>query len=136
MRVTFIDDYHDGTLFNMTRLGHGKFLPWREVTRLADIVGGVRIDLARPLALIQLYVDLAADLPSVDVDPVLIGQALTNLVENATKYAPEDTTGQAERRMVHLTVDDDGPGIPRTERERVFEMFHRAVTGDGVRLAC
>lgn len=61
---------------------------------------------------------------------------LTNLVENATKYASEDTTGQAERRMVHLTVGDGGLGIPRTEWEHVFEMFHRAATRDGVRLAC
>ena len=73
--ITFIDDDHAGTLFDMTRLGHGKFLPWREVTRLADIVGGVRINTARPLALFQRRLDLAADLPSGNVDPVLIGHA-------------------------------------------------------------
>ena len=73
--ITFIDDDHAGTLFNMTRLGHGKFLPWRQVTRLADIVGGVRINPARPLALFQRRLDLAADLPSGNVDPVLIGHA-------------------------------------------------------------
>lgn len=123
-----------GNLLNMTRLGHGKLLARREVIRLADIVGRVRVDLARPLAPFTLHLGLPGDLPAVTVDPVLICQALTNLVENATKYAPEGTTihitGQAIGLAVHLTVEDEGPGIPRAERQRVFEMFHRAVTGD------
>ena len=66
---------------------------------------------------------------------MLIGQALVNLLENATKYAPE---GSAIRVMaepapggVALTVADEGPGIPEAERGRVFDIFHRAVQGDG-----
>ncbi|AXC50762.1 sensor histidine kinase KdpD [Paracoccus suum] len=124
-----------GNLLNMTRLGHGKLLARREISRLTDIVGRVRADLARPLQNFDLRLDLPADLPPVLIDPVLIGQALTNLVENATKYAPDGTAiyiyGQADEAVVHLTVEDEGPGIPPAERRRVFEMFHRAVTGDG-----
>ena len=95
----------------------------------------MRTDLVRPLQHFQLHLDLPDTLPPASIDPVLIGQALTNLVENATKYAPEGSTihitAHQERAMVHLTVEDEGPGIPRAERRRVFEMFHRAVTGDG-----
>ncbi len=124
-----------GNLLNMTRLGHGKLLARREVTRLADVVGRVRTDLARPLARFRLDVNLPTDLPTVFVDPVLIGQALTNLIENATKYAPEGTaihiSGETEGNSVHLVVEDEGRGIALPERRRVFEMFHRAVTGDG-----
>ena len=124
-----------GNLLNMTRLGHGKLLAQREVTRLADAVGRVRTYLARPLAHFRLDLDLPDDLPPALIDPVLIGQALTNLVENATKYVPEGTiiniTGHLKGASVNLTVEDEGPGFPRAERRRVFEMFFRAVTGDG-----
>ncbi|MFD2816357.1 sensor histidine kinase [Paracoccus aerius] len=66
---------------------------------------------------------------------MLIGQAITNLLENATKYAPEGSTIRIAAEQapsgVALTVMDEGPGIPASERDRVFDIFHRAVQGDG-----
>jgi signal transduction histidine kinase len=53
-------------------------------------------------------------------------RAVTNVVENAVKYA-----GAARVRLVPLPtefaveIDDDGPGIPEVERERVFAPFYR-----------
>jgi signal transduction histidine kinase len=52
-----------------------------------------------------------------------------NLVENAVKYTPAATTVSVEVRRGRdgwqLTVADEGAGIPVTERERIFEKFHR-----------
>jgi two-component system OmpR family sensor kinase len=64
------------------------------------------------------------------------------LLDNACKYSPEGGTVTisvvAEGRRVRLTVADSGPGIPETERGRVFDRFHRATDqpgGSGLGLA-
>jgi len=73
----------------------------------------------------------AAD-ADVAADPQTVERILLNLVENAGKYA-----GEAPDRRVHiraaisgstvlLTVRDHGPGVPRSERNRIFHAFHRA----------
>ena len=63
-------------------------------------------------------------------DPVLIAQALSNLVENALKYAPEHGTIAVSARRdngnrLALAVADNGPGIASAERPKVVERFYR-----------
>jgi two-component system sensor histidine kinase KdpD len=123
-------------LLDMTRLGHGALKPNRATVDLRETVGRVRADLARTLARHPLVVDMPRDLPMLHVDPVLIGQALANVLENAAKYAPAGSairlSAQARgSREVQVSVDDEGPGIPEAERVAVFDLFHRAARGDG-----
>jgi len=128
-------DRYVQNLLDMTRLGHGALRPQRAAVDLREIVGRVRADLARPLAGHPVAVDVPAGLPMLDVDPVLIGQALANVVENAAKFAPAGgpITIAARRAgdAVEVVVGDTGPGIPPAEREAVFDAFHRAAGGDG-----
>lgn len=60
-------------------------------------------------------------------DRLQLSQLLRNLVDNASRHAHSsvrlDLTVSGE--VATITVDDDGPGIPETERERVFERFVR-----------
>ncbi|HEV7887011.1 MAG TPA: HAMP domain-containing sensor histidine kinase [Acidimicrobiales bacterium] len=59
-------------------------------------------------------------------DPHKLRQILTNLVENAIKYAPEGAItvmAQPSAGAVEFLVVDRGPGIPAVDRERVFERF-------------
>ncbi len=89
--------------------------------------------------------DADADL-RVRADPDRLGQCLTNLVENALKYAPAPTPVElaVERcgDTVVLHVRDHGPGIAPEEREAVFQLFQRgsaaplaSVSGSGIGLA-
>lgn len=62
-------------------------------------------------------------------DPVLLREAAANLIDNAVEYVPQHghitmRTG-VEGAHAFLEVEDDGPGIPPAERERVLERFYR-----------
>jgi two-component system sensor histidine kinase KdpD len=67
------------------------------------------------------------DLPLVKVDPVLIAQLLTNLLDNALKYSDDavDLSVQLDEGCVTTTVKDRGPGIAPADHERLFEPFVR-----------
>ena len=66
------------------------------------------------------------------MDSRLIMQVVVNLINNAIKYTPSESTirivTKTESSMVFVTVIDDGPGIPDEQKEHVFEMFY---TGTG-----
>ena len=70
----------------------------------------------------------------IDADPLLLREMLNNLLDNAIRYTQPG--GQVTVRVGYegsrprLSVEDNGPGIPETERSRVFERFYR-VLGTG-----
>jgi two-component system, OmpR family, sensor histidine kinase KdpD len=87
---------------------------------------------------------IPADLPAVVVDAKLIVQVLTNLFDNIAKYTPAGThvwvSGMADGKLVRVTVDDDGPGLPAGDPRRLFDKFKRgdeegAIVGVGLGLA-
>lgn len=62
----------------------------------------------------------------VDGDPDQLGRAITNLIENGLKFGTSVTVKlHVTDRMVHIDVQDDGPGIPEAEKSRVLEPFYR-----------
>jgi two-component system sensor histidine kinase KdpD len=68
---------------------------------------------------------------------VLFEQVLFNLLDNAAKYSPADTTisirSVRDRDTITLQISDEGDGIPPAELESVFDKFYRAQKGDHVR---
>ena len=122
-------------LLDMTRLGYGALVLRRTPVDLRELIGQVRADLARLIADHPIEMDIPRDLPALDADAVLIGQAMVNIVENATKYAPPQSpiriAGRAVNGFVFIAVSDQGPGIPPEDAERVFDLFYRVRHGDG-----
>lgn len=105
----------------------------------ADLVAHVRGVMASQERLFEargFRVELA--LPDAPLDALFDAQAmeliLVNLVENAVKYAGQESERtlrielDEEAGRAHLHALDRGPGIPERERERVFERFHRVET--------
>ena len=82
-------------------------------------------------------IDLGADLQPATVvaDPSLLDDMLSNLVDNALKYTPAGgtvtvTTGERGGKAF-VAVEDSGPGIPESERERVKQRFYRLPNSPG-----
>jgi heavy metal sensor kinase len=84
----------------------------------------------RPLAAAR-GVRLQSDGDGAEVlaDPDRLHQALTNLIENAIKFAPPggrvDVTSWTSAEEVGITVADDGPGIAAEDRAHIFDRFYR-----------
>jgi len=115
-------------LLDMSRIQAGAVDPKLVDTWLSEVVGPV-VRRARATPSSQVIdVDVPDSLPSVLVDPVRLDQVLTNLLDNARRYAGDGLIQVVGRRVdgaVELRVMDHGPGIPEAERERVFSQFYR-----------
>ncbi|MGC3960251.1 MAG: HAMP domain-containing sensor histidine kinase [Verrucomicrobiota bacterium] len=87
---------------------------------------GVKLEMSnvqRPMSNVELNVDGRS-----------IQQALVNLIDNAIKHSPKDATVivtledadlNSQPQTLNLSVSDTGPGIPVSEREKIFERFYR-----------
>lgn len=65
--------------------------------------------------------------PVVDGDPEILRRAFDNLVQNALRHCVREVhlTVAARERSAHILVRDDGPGVPRADRERIFHPRDR-----------
>jgi two-component system sensor histidine kinase TctE len=83
---------------------------------------------------VDLGFDADSQLVAVEGDPFLLREMLNNLLDNAVRYTQPG--GQVTVRVGRtrsspiVSIEDNGPGIPDTERSRVFERFYR-VLGTG-----
>ncbi|WP_081771705.1 ATP-binding protein [Paraburkholderia nodosa] len=116
----------------------------KEWHALDEIVGSAFARLGTSLDAHRTRTDLAAGLPLIELDAIAFERVLVNLIDNAVKYTPPGSTvtvrAHAVGDRVHVVVEDDGPGLPRIESERLFEAFARGVkessiTGVGLGLA-
>ncbi len=92
----------------------------------------------------EIKISAPDDLPLVKVDAELVQMAIANLVDNALKYAPADSTiaigmSSAGKKVI-ICVHDQGPGIAEDEQSRIFEKFYRGkndrkLKGTGMGLA-
>ena len=113
-----------------------------EVARLAvsDAIANAQ---ARRIDIGVAHADANAAAVVVQGQPEALRMMLRNLLDNAVKYTPEGgrvDIGIAQRDAgVELSVDDSGPGLPESERERVLDRFYRSgepqAPGSGLGLA-
>ncbi len=124
-------------LLDMTKLESGAIVPNTAPHDIGEIVGSALRRASKILVHHKVSLELAADLPMLELDAVLFEQVLFNLLDNAAKYAPADTTisirSHRDRDQVILQIVDEGEGIPPAELDSVFDEFYRAQKGDHVR---
>jgi two-component system, OmpR family, sensor histidine kinase KdpD len=120
-------------LLDMTRIESGALEVRASASAFDEIVDEATASLSGILPPERVAVHAEAELPLLFIDHVLVSQVLANLLENAERLSPEDTTIVVRARvapgsaatMAEISVEDTGPGIDREDRERVFEMFSR-----------
>ncbi|MGQ8630047.1 DUF4118 domain-containing protein [Agrobacterium sp. DKPNP3] len=123
-------------LLDMTRIGSGAMEPNFGLHFVGDMVGTAISRAAKIIVRHEIVLDIPSDLPMLKVDPVLFEQVLFNLIDNAAKYAPENTQIEIrswrQGKTIFLAVADAGPGIPPADLERVFDSFYRVRKTDHV----
>ena len=127
-------DRYIQNLLDMTRLGHGTLQLNRDwvdageivlaaVARVRKLFPAVPVQTALPEATVLLF-----------AHPALIEQALFNILENAARFSPPDAAvrvvARTEENRLLIDVSDRGPGIPESERKRIFDMFYSVARGD------
>ena len=124
-------------LLDMTRLEAGAVAPNLVQHDVGEIVATALTRAGKILAGHNVEIEVAPDLPPLDLDAVLFEQALFNLLDNAAKYAAVGTTiriqAWQDRGRVHLQILDEGDGIAKGDVELIFDKFYRARKGDRVR---
>ena len=124
-------------LLDMTKLESGAIKPNTALHDLGEIVATALQRASKILAQHRVELDMAADLPMVEVDAILFEQVLFNLLDNAAKYAQAGTIVRIrctrDQDRLRLDILDEGTGIPADELKLIFDKFHRAPKGDQVR---
>ncbi|MGH9083787.1 MAG: DUF4118 domain-containing protein, partial [Acidimicrobiales bacterium] len=100
-------------LLDMSRIQAGVLQPRSSVAPLAELVAGVVADLSSGLHGHTIAVHVFDDLPPVDADLMLITRVLTNLVENALRYSPNDSPVTIDATLttpdlIEVSVTDHG----------------------------
>jgi signal transduction histidine kinase len=128
-------------LLDISRLESGRLVLRRQMVDLVPLVKGVLEKVRMMETRLEATVDFPENLPHVYADPDKIEQVLTNLVENAAKYADPESlqvSGGLEGANVVVAVADRGEGIPSSDLPRVFTKFFRRAetrpTGSGLGL--
>ncbi|HEX3363394.1 MAG TPA: ATP-binding protein [Solirubrobacterales bacterium] len=128
-------------LLDVSRLESGAAEPHREPVELGDLLMAARESIGANGERVRLSLD--DDLPALSADPTQLERAFANLLENAVVHGEGQPVLVRSRlvgpRLV-VRVVDRGPGIPESQRERIFEPFYRAPgarpgSGSGLGLA-
>ena len=120
-------------LLDMSRIEGGALRPRREWYDPAELVREVVARLGPIVSDHPLHLTLPEAVPPIRIDYLMIGQVLTNLLENAAKYTPSGTPIRVELKAsdgeLRVGVIDHGPGIPPNASGSVFDRFRRLDPG-------
>lgn len=116
----------------------------RDWQTIDDLLGTAYARCAERLRDHEVEFVLPPELPPVHIDATLCVQLFGNLLENAAKYTPAgtrvDVAAHAGDGRLTVVVEDNGPGLPAGDPDRLFDKFQRGraesdVTGAGLGLA-
>jgi two-component system sensor histidine kinase KdpD len=124
-----------GNLLDMTRIEAGAIRLNAELCDVQDLVGCAMAATEQRIGNRSVEINVSNDLPLVSMDLVLMTQVLVNLLDNAHKYAPMESTieisATTDNGKLSLEISDRGPGIPDHDLKRVFDKFYRIPIPEG-----
>ena len=135
-----------GNLLELSRSQASRLLLYPEPINIQDVAELVVESIRRQSPSHRFTVDFAPEIPPVRADQLRIERVLYNLLENATKYSPENSetrvSASLEDDYIVIGVTDQGEGISLEDQENLFDSFHRlqrhelaSITGTGLGLS-
>jgi two-component system, OmpR family, sensor histidine kinase KdpD len=131
-------------LLDATRISSDGVKPRIEWADPADILHSALDRCQNRMAQRKLALDLPQDLPLIRVDPILVQQALVQILDNAVKYSAAGSeiavTVRSEEGRLSVSVRDDGAGLTEAEQTRMWDRFARGerhtgtISGSGLGL--
>jgi PAS domain S-box-containing protein len=119
-------------MLELSRYQAGRLQLRVEMVSIADGVQTVIEKLKRQGICREFLIDIPKELPPVEADPVRVERILFNLMENATKYSPEDgkitVSSRTQDAVVVTSVTDQGSGISPDDQPKLFEPFRQLET--------
>ena len=122
-------------ILSVTRIENGTMQLQRHMELLDDVVCEALKHVKSHNKHHEIRFEETDDILMVYIDARLIVQVLVNLIDNAIKYTPENTTITVRARrkgdFVEVSVADEGKGIALRDKRHIFEMFYTAGTKSG-----
>jgi two-component system, OmpR family, sensor histidine kinase KdpD len=121
-------------LLNMSRIESGFIEAKKDWCDVTELVHSTVNQLEESLKRHKVNILIAENLPLFKLDFGLMQQALINLISNAVNYTPANSiitirvNKQKNKETIVFTIEDNGPGFPTDEIEKVFEKFYRLKT--------
>lgn len=111
-----------------SQLEAGGYSLSKEELDISSLAAGCVIDFKNRFAGYTWIIDIEDDL-AITGDTLLLQIMINNLLENAIKYSPKESTISFKlRKQTHavvLNIIDEGPGIPDLEKKKIFDRFYR-----------
>lgn len=116
-------------LLNMSRLESGFIKPKIDWCDISELVYDTVKKIENNKISQKISITINPDLPLVKTDKLLLGQAIYNLLNNASIYTKAESkiniTALIHADILELIIEDDGEGFPSGEIENVFDKFYR-----------
>ena len=120
-------------LFNLTRMQAAGSVHQHELQSIDELIGSALARLDVQLEGRAVRAEVPEETPLLVCDPVLVEQVLVNLVENALRYSPPQSsieiTAWAKNGEMLIHVADRGPGVDPGDEDRVFQKHYRGRQG-------
>ena len=124
-----------GGMVDLARIEAGDLHLRKSWTPVNDIVRNAVERLGRRISPDRLKLEIETESPGIYADADSVTEVLFSLIDNAAKYSPDSenirvSVNHAADEMVRFSVEDKGPGIDSSIREKVFDKFFRADDAD------
>jgi two-component system sensor histidine kinase KdpD len=127
-------------LLDLSRIQSGEIEARADVITAEELIGAALDSVDAPASAFDVAID--PELPAIAADGGQVERALANVIENSLRYAgdaPVTIRSHLIGRQVAIQISDQGPGVPTSEIDRVFEPFYRGerdgASGSGLGLA-
>ncbi len=116
-------------LLDATRVSAAAVRPKLEWTDLIDVINAAIERKSRQLSMHRLELNVPSDLPLLNIDPILLQQAIEQFLDNAAKYSAPGTsitvTATRHENQLHVAISDHGQGLTGDEKARLGQRFFR-----------